>query len=1234
MATTSTTAQRKYVEFDEFIDFQLQKTRSGIKANDILTALAGVATLFLAYLLVFVVFDHWIVDGGFSPVGRWLMLGGLLVACAAWVVWRVVIPSRKHVTGLYAARAIETTEPGLKHTLLNLVDLRRAGRKVPEDIARAMEKRAAVTLSKTDVDSAVDRRPLMRLSYALLALVVLVCLYSLFSPKKISASVWRALFPSSATAVDTAIKIDKVAVEYGGRQHDPDVTLPARSKPEVIVDLSYSGAAPEQVMLYYSTADEKYRDVPVPLRPDAKEPKRYRVRLTGESNRGLLQNTTYRIEAGDAKAGPFTITVVRPPIATVKQVRYVYPKYMEREPKTQEGGHVETWEGTAVTVTARTDQPVTDAWLVFTDTEDVSKPAAKTRMSIAGGTGLSVELKREIAFREDGSYPRFYHIECIGKNGFKDPRPALYGVTIRRDLPPVIELIDPQGTERDVPANTQTLPLLYKARDPDFKLRMVTLRAELTRAGNGGKPEEFDEQFFDGLQKEIQRADDWKLDRMRLKAGDTVRFRLEARDNKQPKGNRTFTRWFTLRIVEPVSKDQAEQQLKNDQQRQRQIQEEQRKNEGDQNAGDQQQDQQLMGNDAKKAPPKDGGNQKKKGKSKASGKQNGAQGQPDRGKGDARKQATDQKQDGAEDGNATKQGPDGKRKEKTDQRPPENDEELIKRAYRELKQNERKKGKQKGANNAKEQNPEGNDPGNTAQNPPNGNDPNAGQKVGAKKKQTGEAPGAKAGKKKDSPGKFPMPKQDQTTPGKKPPAPKTDGPQKQNDTGASGTNSGAKKDAGKKKSNGSGAGVPQPKKEPGNQEDGSGNAKQPGSKSKSKAGTGKPERKTEDSGGGPKKNVKDDGKKARKKMATGDETGMADPNNDPNANPTKAKNPEKIERRKDTKPAIKKSKTGGEPKQGERNGSDDPRNAKSKVTKKAVKENTDDRKTQSKDNAATKPKSTNDNEAPGSQKQQGKGSKQQKSKKSDRGEGGMGTPSDQGKTGSQQKGAGDMNQRKGQRQDAQKKTGNAGKTSGKGSTTQPKAGGKSGAKQSSPNNGQAGKAAKGSPQGGRNGKTPGQSGAVPNTDRKRKQNARDIGGTGNGVGREGQNPEGDLSDPEKADLNHGRKASNLVLKNLEDKAKRPDVDKDWLKKHGWSSREQALKEIARIRRRVNGQAADPQFDEFLKSIRDMKFQSEVGKRVGKGVVKKTLPGEGNTRQENVPPHLRIYYDAFRRSVNP
>jgi hypothetical protein len=311
-------------------------------------------------------------------------------------------------------------------------------------------------------------------------------------------------------------------------------------------------------------------------------------------------------------------------------------------------------------------------------------------------------------------------------------------------------------------------------------------------------------------------------------------------------------------------------------------------------------------------------------------------------------------------------------------------------------------------------------------------------------------------------------------------------------------------------------------------------------------------------------------------------------------------------------------------------GSDNPNPAKPK-TGKSIPPNPDDRKTQSKDNSQTPAaKKSSEKQDPGNEKLQGKGRpKGQKSENPDGGERGMGKSSDQGIKGSQQKGAGDTQKRKGGRQDANKKTGNPGKKSGTGSTSKPQNGKKPGGMQETDNPGQPGDPSKTDSKGARGGSTPGNSSEVGKAFPKGKTD----GGAGNKVGRDAADPGPDQPDAEQKDLNDGRKASNLVLNNLEDKVNRGNVDKDWLKKHGWTSREQALKEIARIRNRVNGQASDPQFDEFLKSIRDMKFQSDVTKRTGAGVRRKALPGDRNTGTENVPPHLRNYYDAFRRSVN-
>ena len=53
----------RYLDFDEYVELKLQKTGASIKTTDILIAAAGVATMFLAYLLTFIVFDQWIIPG-------------------------------------------------------------------------------------------------------------------------------------------------------------------------------------------------------------------------------------------------------------------------------------------------------------------------------------------------------------------------------------------------------------------------------------------------------------------------------------------------------------------------------------------------------------------------------------------------------------------------------------------------------------------------------------------------------------------------------------------------------------------------------------------------------------------------------------------------------------------------------------------------------------------------------------------------------------------------------------------------------------------------------------------------------------------------------------------------------------------------------------------------------------------------------------------------------------------
>lgn len=551
-----TTGSSQYVEPDAYIDFQLEKTRSGVKSADILTASVGSLTLLLGYLLAFVVFDHWVIPGGFGVGMRVVLLGGVLVTCGTWIALGVVIPYLRRVNSLYAARLIEQSNPDLRSTLINLVDLDESGRAISEPVRNTLEKRAAVALSRTDVDLAIDRRPLMRIMYVLLGIVVVGCLYTVLTPKKIAPSIYRALLPTADAAVATRTEI--LDVKPG------DVEVLARSQVEVIVDLS--GQAPERVSLLYSTADRKFVDAEVEMQPIEEGVKQYRTLLSGENGRGILQDMTYRIVAGDTASREFRITVQQPPSARVDAVKYEFPEYMGFEPKSEPGGTIEGWEGTQVTVEATANMPVKSALILFSDTEDVTQKAEEVRMEITDGTRLRGTWT--LAFRNDesSSYAKFYRVQVKSEKGDVDPQPTLHAVTIRPDKKPEVLLLDPKG-DLEKPANA-VVPLMISARD-DFLLKSVRVKVQ-----KNGQDVPFDGTVLERPQPILAPTPPFllKLEALNVKAGDTVTYWVEARDNRSTARNRegqvVNTPKLSVKVVEPVAPQEAKRQLDEDRQRQ------------------------------------------------------------------------------------------------------------------------------------------------------------------------------------------------------------------------------------------------------------------------------------------------------------------------------------------------------------------------------------------------------------------------------------------------------------------------------------------------------------------------------------------------------------------------------------------------------------------------------------------------------------------------------------------
>ena len=385
--------------------------------------------------------------------------------------------------------------------------------------------------------------------------VVLSCLYTVFSPKKIWPSIKRALFPASNVSVATRTQF--LNVEPG------DAELLAGTQMNVTVDLQ--GEVPEWVALFYTTADHGLTNERVELRQSEEDFPRYRGVVTGENGRGILQDLTYHIVAGDAKTHDYKVRVNQPPSATVDEIHYVYPKYMNFESKTQQDGHIDAWEGTKIRIVATTNMLIRprSAKILFFDSDNAVVESDEVEMVVTNGITLHSKKEWTATIRSDGTFPRFYQIECENTKGEADPEPTLYSITIRPDKRPDVVLLDPTS-DLTMPANG-IVPLMIQASDPDFMLRYVTLKIEK----DGQTQIHPSVVIFDGLQKSLDTTFDFHLEPLQLIDGDTITFWIEARDNKQPVYNRRNTSpKLNITIVDHVPTKEVLAQLEQDKQHQ------------------------------------------------------------------------------------------------------------------------------------------------------------------------------------------------------------------------------------------------------------------------------------------------------------------------------------------------------------------------------------------------------------------------------------------------------------------------------------------------------------------------------------------------------------------------------------------------------------------------------------------------------------------------------------------
>jgi len=552
--------------YEAFIDDRLRRTRRQVKGVDVGGGLIVLLIGTLAYLLAAAVIDHWVISGGLGFWGRLWLLLGLLVGAGWYFARRISMPLIGRINPIFAAYTIEQSSRSLKNSLINFLLLRGHRREVPPPVYQAIEHRAAADLSQIEIEAAVDRTHVIRLGYVLAGMVAVCCLYLVLSPKGLLSSAARVLWPWSGIAAPTRVTIEDVKPGDAAAFHGEFVTVSAEVR----------GVNGDTVALYYSTADGQSIDQGIPMTPSADGyGHRYECRLPPEEL-GLQQGVSYYLTAGDYTTRRFTIDVQTAPTIGVDQIEYNYPAYtgfptrtVKRQGDLRAIGDVRAIEGTQVTIHAAANRAIHRAEIDLGCTGLHELPM-QPQHPVVGGIGDSHtppprgsrSATGRFTLRLDPNDPNLpeydsYQLRFRDDAGRLNPRPTRHQIEVIRDLPPEIQVIEPQQEEVQLDKGGR-LQIRVRAEDLDFALRRVVLKAEC-----GGrslvipplleKPHqgEFQQSYlFEPARAKLE-GDSSQPGAVGLKAGDRVRYWAEAEDNKEPTPGRGTSAQQWITIVEP-----------------------------------------------------------------------------------------------------------------------------------------------------------------------------------------------------------------------------------------------------------------------------------------------------------------------------------------------------------------------------------------------------------------------------------------------------------------------------------------------------------------------------------------------------------------------------------------------------------------------------------------------------------------------------------------------------------
>ncbi len=531
----------RVIEYQQYIDGQLRKTRARVKWVDFWTSLVLLGIGVLSYLLTAALIDHWIIPGGLGFFGRLLLLIGLLAGIGAHLALNFFPHVLRRVNPVYAAAAIERGQP-MKNTLVNFLLLRRQPDAVPEVMLEAMKEQAAVRLSGVPGDAPVDRTALIRWGYVLIAVLVAAVGYSLAGPKDALRSMGRVMAPWADLTAPTRVSIVELMPGDVEKRRDDVVEINLRTR---------GMRAADAATVFYSPSGLPEDDVAVSLQSD--DQMHWKAVLPAGGT-GLQQDIFYYVQVGDAQSPRHRVRVLATPVIAVASVRYEYPAYTGLPPRTLEGqGDLKALEGTRVVLSADANQPIGSAYVAFDQArnKDVElAPNASKRKAIGS---FSLGLTKDRTKPLHTSYVlRFTNID-----GQENPKPIEHRIEVTADQPPELKVAEPTSQpEKELQVGVgDALRITLAAQDVDFQLAKLSVVFE--RYGAEFREEQL---LVEPRYEPFSNTFVFEPGRYGLKPGDKLNFRGRAKDNRTPEPNVVESARYSIVVAGGAANPNPQQQ--------------------------------------------------------------------------------------------------------------------------------------------------------------------------------------------------------------------------------------------------------------------------------------------------------------------------------------------------------------------------------------------------------------------------------------------------------------------------------------------------------------------------------------------------------------------------------------------------------------------------------------------------------------------------------------------------